>query len=94
MDDYISREAVIKTQERMCLGCPCDRTLCGKCAANTFKRQVMEMPAADVRTVVHAHWIEVDGVIETYSECSACGYHTQDDKYFCPWCGARMDEEA
>lgn len=49
---YISREAAIKTQDRMCLGCPCNRTLCVKCAANTFKRQIMEIPAADVRPVV------------------------------------------
>ena len=57
-------------------------------------RRLEVQTVVDAVPVVHAHWIEVDGVIETYSECSACGYHTQDDKYFCPWCGARMDEEA
>lgn len=91
MDDYISREAVIKTLERMCLGCPCDRTLCGKCAANTFKRQVMEMPAADVRPVVHAHWIEEEGC----QICSNCGEEHEWIDYrapFCDNCGVDMRE--
>ena len=56
----------------------------------------------DVAPVVHAHWIEVEDYSGTvYPECSRCGLvwwldeGTAEDNemYYCPKCGAKMDEE-
>lgn len=56
------------------------------------------MPAEDVKPVVHAHWIRHDGN-EKYDECSnchcaynSCGWEAYG--YYCPHCGAKMDEGA
>lgn len=53
-----------------------------------------EMPAADVKPVVHAHWIKVT---PKHSRCSCCDvtcliavYPTSADANFCPNCGADM----
>ena len=55
------------------------------------------IPAEDVKPVVHAHWIRHDGN-EKYDECSnchcaynSCGWEAYG--YYCPHCGAKMDEE-
>lgn len=54
-------------------------------------------PAADVREVVHAEWIE-DGYYDGEIVCSNCGTPAiiNADKevvksFYCPWCGAIMD---
>ena len=52
-----------------------------------------EMPAADVISVKHGHWINEN----FYTRCSACGNMAIYDKYgqevesdYCPRCGAKM----
>lgn len=70
----------------------------------TIKILLHGVPTADVKPVVHAHWIityeSTAGV--TDAKCSNCGYaslayendvHTDDDCHYCPHCGAIMDEE-
>lgn len=68
-----------------------------------LKTLVDEMPTADVRENVHAHWIKNDGRYGWH--CSGCGVddiyaydwsteNGQDElqDHFCPQCGAVMDE--
>lgn len=56
----------------------------------------------DVAPVVHAHWKEYEDYSgAVYPECSRCGLvwwldeGTAEDNemYYCPKCGAKMDEE-
>ena len=49
--------------------------------------EIKEIPAADVAPVVHGRWA---GTV-----CTACGESTSFyyDCNYCPWCGAKMDEE-
>lgn len=65
-----------------------------------FEKALMNVPAADVAPVVHAHWVDDrDGIDIAFGECdpdchcSACG--NRSDRYFkyCPRCGAKMDQE-
>lgn len=95
MADYISRKAAINTQERRCLGCPVDRRLCYKCAVTTTTKQLLELPAADVRPVVRGKWECADD--EEFSQphvhCSNCGEYCfawYRRFSYCPNCGADM----
>ena len=63
---YISLEEAIETEERMCRGCPINRTSCDKCAVTTFARQLREIPAADV--VPAPRWIPVKERLPTEEE--------------------------
>lgn len=95
--DYISRERALDTQERMCRGCPIDRTSCDKCAVTTFARQLREIPAADVRPVVHSRWIYHEDDYGDYYECANCHdeyvvYEGDMTWKICPTCGADMRE--
>ena len=80
-DDFIKRSDAIDAVERLNLEYDLD----------LIKYNLYGVPAADVRPVVHAHWID-EGLHQT---CSACGFiHYTDCTYkFCPNCGAVMDEE-
>ncbi|MBO7668983.1 MAG: hypothetical protein J6S60_00200 [Oscillospiraceae bacterium] len=55
----------------------------------TVAEHLYDIPSADVRPVVHAHYIiNEDGD----PRCSACGAKYIDStKRYCPDCGARMD---
>ena len=68
-----------------------------------FETMVREYPTEDVAPVVHAHWKEyVDYSGAVYPECARCGLvwwldeGTAEDNemYYCPKCGAKMDGEA
>ena len=53
---------------------------------------------ADVKPVVHGHWIPHydDGGGEYGADCSVCGVWSvllDSADYYCPYCGARMDEK-
>lgn len=102
MDDYIKRQAVID------LLYPVDPENDGSdgctivCQNRHFtsaemEAEVCEIPAADVRQVVHGKWVNICGTQEHY--CSECGesfdlYAYCKDKYnFCPNCGADMRTE-
>lgn len=59
------------------------------------------MPKEDVAPVIHGHWKEFEDYSgAVYPECSRCGLvwwldeGTAEDNemYYCPKCGAKMDE--
>nr|DAV05403.1 MAG TPA: Transcription initiation factor IIE, alpha FINGER, Transcription [Caudoviricetes sp.] len=63
---------------------------------------VKETPVADAAPVVHGRWIKLeDGFGGTCYMCSRCaeewalndGAPTENNMYYCPQCGAKMDEE-
>lgn len=104
MADYISREEAINTQERRCLCCPVDngsyyeRRLCYACAVTTNTKQLLELPAADVRTVAEIS-NAVDEVLDFLKDNYNCmPYHIYSALFdlvsgICPNCGAEMREE-
>ena len=58
------------------------------------KREIAEMPAADVAPVRHGRWDVVEGRRLDNAICSNCGRHFQayyEAYSFCPNCGAKMD---
>ena len=63
---------------------------------------ICKAPTVDAVLVKHGHWKEVDdGWDGIYYECSECGLSwalndgtpEENDMYYCPKCGARMDLE-
>ena len=56
------------------------------------QKMVTELPKANVKEIVYAHWEKADGM--GYYKCSHC--KMIDDKYYqpeyCPNCGAEMSE--
>ena len=54
-----------------------------------FETMVREYPTEDVVPVVHAHWIEH----EMYCICNSCNALATAYFNYCPFCGAKMDEE-
>ena len=50
---------------------------------------VKGIPSLDVAPVVHAHWIEH----EMYCICNSCNALATAYFNYCPFCGAKMDEE-
>lgn len=56
---------------------------------------IKEIPALDVAPVVHARWVDPEGIHEYH--CSRCDGIAPNDGYdsgaaYCDECGARMDE--
>lgn len=55
-----------------------------------------ETPDFDAAPVVHAHWID-EGPFCSLVKCSQCGNFLDmrgvNSANFCPYCGAKMDEE-
>ena len=89
MGDYISRDMAIARMTKL--------EVTNRLATMTgAKREIADMPVADVVPVVHGQWIdnELNGYKWAFI-CSKCGYI---DGYpfssrhnFCPNCGAKMD---
>ena len=56
-----------------------------------------EAPTIEAEPVRHGKWIfEPKDALEmmfTKPKCSECGYESADGLYYCPNCGAKMDEE-
>ena len=56
------------------------------------QKMVTELPRANVKEIVYAHWEKADGM--GYYRCTHC--KAVDDKYYqpdyCPNCGAEMSE--
>ena len=87
--EYIERGAVLR--KLICLsGIECENTL--QRAAET----VRDFPAADVKPVVHANWIEKHtnvGTTNTDYFCSNCNFAAWHIKTnYCPNCGSYMRE--
>ena len=83
MTEYISRDTAIARLTRL------DVTDKLAIVADA-KREIADMPAADVAPVRRGHWIE-DG---DYQICSECGVEHCWDEYraaYCDSCGAKMD---
>jgi len=67
-------------------------------AIQYIRYQLMSAPSANVKPVVHGHWIDDDETDRC--KCSVCGtlYNWFDNAFlheanYCPYCGTRMDEE-
>lgn len=84
---YIEREKVLAEYDRQHKGPP-----------GGARKIIETFPAADVRPVVHGKWIMND---DSRTVCSLCGnvvaFVSHPDKrwdfgYFCPNCGAMMEE--
>lgn len=83
MAEYITKKAAIKAVENA----PIELF---QSEWEEIEEAINAVPAADVVPVVHAHWIEQDGM----QICSNCGEeHTWDDfrSAYCDCCGAKMD---
>ena len=93
MAEYIEREKIWPALNAACV--PYNRAT---------KKAIKSIPAADVRPVVHGHWIgtkeaEDMGDIMKEFTCSVCGCCewdcTESESFnFCPNCGADMREES
>ena len=59
---------------------------------NEIYSEVKKLPAADVAPVVHGRWIMGEHWSCTCSVCGSLGI-ANDGKKYCPYCGARMDQE-
>ena len=94
MTDYIRRDDLMEVR---------NRAICAYENANVFNANairgnlkplldaVVDVPAADVVEVIHAHWIMHDDDFGLTCECSHCHIETMGDSEYCLHCGARMD---
>lgn len=89
--DYISREAL---PDEISADGMSDTAVAFASGYNTCLSDVLSIPAADVRPVVKAKWVDLtydpeDG--HTYAECTAC-HHVRIIDNYCGYCGAKMEE--
>lgn len=94
-DEYIRREDFIQYLEKCKKGAAVTNLVWA--AIMAIERDVRDMPAADVATVVHGHWIKdnfFSDDVNNGEKCSQCGeligWFGNPPKY-CPGCGALMD---
>lgn len=105
MADCISRDALLMAFEDadadVCENYPDGYSKWGF-SYKTVRKVVKNTPSADVAPVVHGRWMELeDGFGGTCYMCSRCaeewalndGAPTENNMYYCPQCGAKMDEE-
>ena len=94
MDEYISREAVVRYlkgySEKEC-NSNSPYGMITSSVLNKAERALSEMPAADVQTVKRGRWLPHK--ITASSKCSLCKRVFADETPYCPNCGARMDGE-
>lgn len=97
MCDYISRDMAIARLTKV--------EVTNRLATMTdAKREIAEMPAADVVPVVHGKWIIGTGDDEFDVKCPKCGWddifevagitavkRISEPMHYCPNCGAKMD---
>ena len=92
MDDYISRQAAIKILKRQDGNFIDTEGKWWSIGLNAAISNLQMMPAADVRPVVHGHWID-HGSFVTCSHCQEEQYGIDTGRIYCPNCGAIMIEE-
>ena len=56
------------------------------------QKMVTELPTANVKEIVYAHWIMHEDYFGLTCECSNCHIETMGDSEYCPHCGAEMSE--
>lgn len=97
MGDYISRDMAIARLTKV--------EVTNRLATMTdAKREIAEMPAADVVPEVHGKWIIGTGDDEFDVKCPKCGWddifevagiaavkRISEPMHYCPNCGAKMD---
>ena len=108
MDEYISREAVLKKLQMQLLDLEADQDkgeyseLCenrgARDALDEAIYDIRTLKAADVQPVEHSRWISMDD--GTYNAfCENCGMErgskawNRNDFKYCFCCGAKMDKE-
>lgn len=93
MPRYIDADAILKDMCKWCTNFGMDAPVCEEkeCA---YTLLVKSEPTVDVMEVKHGHWIEINSDMGIY-RCSQCRETVgcQTGSYFCPNCGAKMDEE-
>ena len=98
--DLISRAAAVRIIADMHGLCR-DDVLCESI------QSIKELPAVDAALVVHGRWVKMTGMMPPeyhgHYECSECQWHMkglrnswtrEEELYYCPHCGAKMDGEA
>lgn len=94
MNEYISREAVLKAFKLKVKNPKKDYQRGMQDAIDCLIPEVIaDIPSADVKPVKHGHWIiNSDGY---YPQCSECMNEPQSRimTNFCPNCGAKMDDD-
>ena len=109
MAEYIEREAVNSALGDACKECldSCVEFLgnepdCNHCLLHGAIEKIIAIPAADVAPVRHGKWKdEADYDGDSMYVCSECGETwtlidgtpIDNNMYYCPHCGARMDGE-
>lgn len=103
MNEYISREAVLKAFKLKVKNPKKDYQRGMQDAIDCLIPEVIaDIPSADVKPVKRGYWEEVidyGGWGDTHYRCSVCGeeWYLEDGKpkdnnmNFCPHCGAKMD---
>ena len=56
------------------------------------QKMVTELPKANVKEIIYAHWIMHEDYFGLTCECSNCHIETMGDSEYCPHCGAEMSE--
>ena len=99
MVDYIDREAAIEKLRVAYFDSEIQSAANDPCIVDAMTgwaiRQTKSVPAADVKPVVHAHWInkKYDTAHDTVGDvyvCPICGEFLGWQPPFCPNCGADM----
>lgn len=93
MSDYIKREDALEQFDYYDLG---------EYLTTQIRGMLMDIPSADVAPVRHGRWEKRDDLfLDTLYRCSVCGEEfylengtpQENQYYYCPNCGAKMDEE-
>ena len=78
-------------REERCYNCRNFKDMkCDYCGTADYIYMIEDMPAADVAPVRHGRWKRYG---KNLGECSECGEIVSVRNYYCPNCGAKMDEK-
>ena len=89
MCDCISRETAI--EELYKLPCKMDEDGYRWVLSRDVAHAIDEIPAADVKPVVHGEWKTAHTVLGDCCICSVCGSCNSMEYKYCPYCGADMN---